>query len=145
MTGELSLRIVVENPLPGVTMQVQRGKDGLLPPSRSAADSLCFNFQIRLGEPKEGAGLRFLGEFAQGPAADRFVYVNSGSNAGQAGSAWSRRAKIKLAGISPEQVRRVMADPRLAIAARIAGAARDGGPACATVPLLDGWTVIAVG
>ena len=142
MTGDLRLRITVAGPPAGVAMQVQRGRCEFLPPSRTSPDSISFDFAVRLGEPRKPGVLRFLGEFAQGPAAERFVYVNSGQSAGQAGSPWVRRAKVKLGGIAPEQARRVLDDVRLCLEARIAGLARDGGPMCASVPLLgDGWTV----
>jgi hypothetical protein len=40
--------------------------------------------------------VNFLGDFAQGVPTDRFVHVNSGAQAGQAESCWSRRAELKL-------------------------------------------------
>jgi hypothetical protein len=70
------------------------------------------------------------------------VYVNSGTLAGQVDSRWTRRAKIHLEGISWELIERALASPGTVLEARIAGMARDGGPACATVPLLDGgWRI----
>ncbi|TAH35273.1 MAG: hypothetical protein EYC70_13415 [Planctomycetota bacterium] len=101
---------------------------------------------MRLGAPKAPGALRFLGEFAQGPPAARFVYVSSGARAGQGGSCWDRRAKVPLGGITPEQARRVLAGEGLVLEARIGGTARDGGPMCGAVPLLGaGWTVKATG
>jgi uncharacterized protein DUF5990 len=143
-SGDLPIRITVERPPAGVAIQVQRGRDGLLPPSRSSRQSISFDLVVRLGNPRTPGTLRFLGEFAQGPAASRFVYVNSGARAGQRDTCWDRRAKVALGGITPAQVLRVLADKRLVLEARIAGTARDGGPMCASVPLLgDGWAVTA--
>jgi hypothetical protein len=84
-----------------------------------------------------------LGDFALGPPAGRFVYVNAGTLAGQADSCWTRRAKVKTAGITPALVDETLATPGAVLEARIAGAGRDGTPCCATVPLLDGgWRVV---
>ena len=142
MSDELRLRITVEGPPPGVTIRVQRGRDGLLLPLRSTAGAICFEFVVRLGAPLAPGQLRFLGEFAQGPAGSRFIYVNSGVRAGQTDTCWERRAKVPLSGITRAQVRQVQARAGLLLEARIAGTAGDGGPMCGSVPLLgDGWTV----
>ena len=71
MSDELHLRITVEHPPPGVAMQVQRGRDGLLPPARSTAGAIYFDFVVRLGAPQTPGQLRFLGEYAQGPPTRR--------------------------------------------------------------------------
>ena len=101
MTDTLRLRITVEQPPAGVAMQVQRGRDGLLPPARATPDSLSFEFDVRLGTALSGRPLRLLGEFTQGPVDARFVYVNAGTSAGQFGSCWTRRAKVPLREITP--------------------------------------------
>lgn len=91
---EIILRVNVTNPLAGVTMQVQEGKDRLLAPCETKRDRISFEFPISVdlssGRPN------FLGKFAQGPKDARFIYVNSGSYAGQPGIQWNRRAKISL-------------------------------------------------
>jgi len=140
METELPLRITVQNPPPGVTFAVQKGRAGLLPPASQTADALVFDLVVRVGEGAAGRP-NFLGEFAQGTPADRFVYVNSGARAGQAGSQWTRRAKVKLGTITRELVDAALAAGAV-LEARIEGTDRRGGPACATVPLLDGgWTL----
>src|SRR5262245_4107412 len=142
LTGDLKIRITVEHPPAGVAIQVQRGRDGLLPPSRSSRQSSSYDLVVRLGPPRTPSTLRFLGEFVQGPAGDRFVYVNCGARAGQRESCWDRRAKVALGGITTSQVRRVLTNKRLFLEARIAGTAPDGGPMCGSAPLLgDGWVV----
>ncbi|HET7462894.1 MAG TPA: DUF5990 family protein [Longimicrobium sp.] len=144
MEPELPLRITVVGPPPEVTFAVQRGRDGLLPPTRRTADAIVFDFTVRVGE-RDGRP-NFLGEFAQGTPADRFVYVNSGTRAGQAGTRWERRAKVKLSGITRELVDAALAEAGAVLEARFGGVGRDGGPACATVPLLDGgWRVARAG
>lgn len=144
MEIELPLRITVVDPPPNVALAVQRGRDGLLPPTRQTADALVFDFTVRAGE-RDGRP-NFLGEFAQGTPADRFVYVNSGSSAGQPGSRWQRRAKVKLATITREMIDAALAESGAVLEARFHGIGRDGGPACATVPLLDGgWRLVRGG
>lgn len=141
MKRELPLRITVVHPPGGVTFCLQRGRDDLVPPAEAAEDHLAFDFEVRIGEKPDGSP-NFLGGFAQGPPAGRFVYVNSGTYAGQVDSCWSRRAKVPLAGITWELIEQVLATRHALLEARIAGTGRDGGPACATVPLLaGGWRV----
>jgi hypothetical protein len=142
MERTLTFRITVVDPPEGVTFRLQESKHGLLPPAHSSQNSLSFDFQLRVvGEP--GSGLpNFRGAFAQGPPATRFVYVNSGTCAGQGDSCWTRRAKVPLATATWELIEQVAASPDALLEARIAGRAKDGGPACATVPVLDGgWHV----
>ena len=135
-------RITVVHPLPGVTLKLQRGARELVPPSRHSPDSVSFDFELRLKDDGSSAGpLRWLGDYAQGTPADRFVYVSAGRRAGQKDTAWDRRAKIKLAGITRTQVRAVLEAVGSRLEARFEGVGRDGGPSCATVPLLAGWAV----
>lgn len=142
MDHEIPLRITVTNPLPGVTYAVQRGKDELLPPSQAGAESLVFDLRIRVSARKADGAPNVLGPYAQGKPDDRFLYVNSGTMAGQQGTDWTRRAKIKTAGITWPLVERVVATPGAVLEARIDGRAKDGGPCCATVPLVNGgWQV----
>ena len=56
---------------------------------------MTFELEVRVGTRSDGQP-NFLGPFAQGPPADRFVYINSGTLAGQAESEWTRRAKVPL-------------------------------------------------
>ena len=143
MDRELPLRITVLDPPPGVTFRLQRGKgqDNLVPPTRVTDDRLEFDFTVRLSPDLKDGKPNLRGPFAQGSPADRFVYVNSGTLAGQAGSCWTRRAKVPLTGISSELIETL--GESAVLEARIVGTAKDGGPCCATVPLLDGgWTLV---
>jgi Family of unknown function (DUF5990) len=142
MRCELTIRISVLDPPRGVAMQVQRGRDGLLPAAHATSELLWFEFVLRLGPPQPDGRPNFLGEFAQGPRDARFVYVNSGQRAGQTDSGWDRRAKVSLMGITAAHLEAALCEPDAVLEARIQGTGRDGGPACATVPLLDGgWHV----
>ncbi len=141
LTGNLRLRVVVEGAPAGVALGVQRGRDELLAPTRRDRSSVTFDFAVRLGPTTRPSTLRFLGEFAQGPADGRFVYVCSGQRAGQPASCWDRRAKVALGTIAPEQARSAIQD-KLVLEAHVRGTAKDGGPLCASVPLLGGgWTL----
>ena len=142
MAGEhIPFRIVLVEPPAGVVFRLQSGKSPgeLLPPRTSGPSRTVFEFTLRLGEPLPGGRPRFLGPLAQGPPDGRFVYVNSGTCAGQADSPWTRRAKVHLSSITAALIRRVLSGDAPRLEARIAGRAGDGGPACASVPLLEGW------
>ena len=136
----LPLRITLVNPPVGVIFAIQRGKVELVAPVMSRGHNLSFNLAVRLAD-REDEMRNFLGPFVQGPRGGRFVYVNSGTLAGQADSCWTRRAKVGLIGIGWDLIDRVLAKPSSFLEAKIAGKAGDGGPACATVPLLGGWSI----
>lgn len=140
---ELPIRIIVVNPPKDVSFCVQRGKTELLPPSRTASDALIFDFTVRVGAQQANGAPNLLGPFTQGTPTERFVYVNSGTLAGQVASGWTRRAKVRLAGITQAMIEAVLAAPGAVLEVRIAGTAKDGGPAAASVPLLGaGWQIV---
>jgi hypothetical protein len=78
-----------------VTFCLQSGKDDLLFPSHVADDHLFFDFTVRVIGDRKGDPPSFRGPFAQGPSAARFVYVSSGTMAGQANSYWTRERKSR--------------------------------------------------
>ncbi|MGB7209769.1 MAG: DUF5990 family protein [Pyrinomonadaceae bacterium] len=131
MKCEISFRIIVLAPLEGVTMQVQKGKDELLPPSEKSAEKLVFDFDMTVD--LAGDSPNFLGKFAQGSKDDRFVYVNSGTYAVQQNTRWARRAKLSLMSISKDKIEYVISSPGSRFEASINGIGRDGGPVCASV------------
>ena len=139
---DIPLRIVVVNPVPGVLLRLQGGRSDLLAPSRVSPAEVTFHLTVRTGPPRAGGQLNFLGTFAQGPPASRFISVNAGRQAGQPDTACDRRAKIPLLAITRDQVAAVLAAPRALLEVHVSGRAADGGPACASVPLLaPGWRV----
>lgn len=140
---EVLLRIRVEAPPSSVHFQVQRGRDGLVPSVYRSSSSIEFEFPVRIGTREDGSP-NFLGPFAQGPPGARFVYINSGTLAGDAQSCWTRRAKVPLTGISWALIRRARSSGAV-VATEIAGVAGDGGPACGTVPLRRDWRAVAFG
>jgi hypothetical protein len=142
MDRELPIRLTVLRPPPGVTFAIQRGKGELLSPLKASAESLVFDLSIRVSERKAGGAPNVLGPYAQGRPDDRFLYLNSGTMAGQGNSCWTRRAKIKTGGITWKLVEQTLATTGAFLEGQIEGRAKDGGPCCATVPLLNGgWTV----
>jgi len=144
MTAErsvLPLRIVVEQPLPGVALALQRGASGkatLVGPAHGSTDALVFELDVTLDGSTAAGGPRLLGPFVQGPPTARFVYLTIGASAGQIGSPWQRRAKVPLGAIDWQKIEALAPGERLT--AHFNGTARDGSPACATVPILPpGW------
>ncbi|WP_382156386.1 DUF5990 family protein [Hydrogenophaga sp. ANAO-22] len=141
--SELQIILAVTAFPPGVRFAVQHGRDDLLPPYASTAELVSFAMTMSLGPTLPDGSFNFRGPFAQGTPADRFIYLNSGTYAGQPDSRWERRAKIKLAGIPQPLVETAAGDANCAIEGRIHGTARDGGPVCATVgPQAISWHLI---
>ena len=130
MKNEIPFRIVVTDPLPGVAMRVQRGRDELLDPTVGPNGSLVFDFDISVDN--SGDAPNFLGKYAQGPKTSRFVYVNSGTYAADGHSVWGRRAKVSLMNISKEQIDEV-SGKGARLQTSFPGVGRDGGPTCASV------------
>lgn len=138
----LPLRITLVQPPRGVTFCLQRGQAERVSATVATGEDLSFDLEVRVGE-RPGGLPNFLGPFTQGPPDRRFVYVNSGVHAGDAGSCWDRRAKISLYVIAWPMIEEALTAPGSVLEARIRGTAGDGGPACATVPLLDGgWRLV---
>ena len=138
---DLALRIVIVDPVPSVALALQRGKSGseeLIAPSGASAEAISFDFTVVVASSDLNQAPRLLGPFVHGPPDKRFVYVSIGRYAGDAASPWARRAKIPLTGLTWALIDAVQAGGRLE--ARIAGRARDGSPACASLALLPpGW------
>ena len=135
---EINVRIRVLQPLAGVAMQIQRGRDELLPPIENGNEELVFEFPLTVD--LAGSSPNFLGRYSQGPKDARFIYVNSGTYAGQAHTCWSRRAKLSLMAVTASQVRELLEGGWLE--ASLPGVGRDGGPTCASVKGLI-WRIVA--
>jgi hypothetical protein len=139
---QIAARIVLVDPPKGVVFALQRGKNERASAATASGPSLAFAFTFQVSQGEDGLP-RFSGEFVQGPARGKFVYVTSGTSAGQPGSPWTRRAKVGLQSLDWPTIERAVSAANAVVQARIAGRHKDGGPACATVPLLDGgWTVV---
>jgi hypothetical protein len=140
---EIPIRVIVVDPPRGVQFCIQRRSNDLVGQIKASGEDLSFDLVIRAAYAA-GDGLpRFLGPFTHGPPAQRFLYVCAGTCAGQAESCWTRRAKIPLSGITGQLIEQLRNTASARLEARIKGTAKDRGPACATVGLLnDGWLVI---
>ena len=128
---DLTLRIVLADPPPGVAFSKQDARGAPVDPATADRD-LSFDIPITLTPTP--SGLRPGGGFVRNDSRGRFVYIASGQQAGQCGTEWSRRIKVYLHDLPAD-----LAGGEV-LEATIAGRAKDGGPACATVPLLGGWT-----
>lgn len=133
---EITLRLTIEDPLPGVAYSLQNRKSEPVGAVTAKGGPLSFDVPVRVA-----AGPRFLGEFvrSEGPSR-RFVYVAIGAQAGDCASEWSRRAKIDIHTLPADLLARALAGEVLE--ARLPGRAKDGGPACATV-VPRTWSVAA--
>lgn len=142
MTVRFTVRIVHLPPAScgphrNIELGIQK-KDEVLPARLTPDSTAEVDGELRL---KEGSATPvFLGPFAFGPPSARFIYLSwSGEAAGK--REMFRRMKLPLGGISGQQLAELARiDGKLVVT--VGGTARDGGPACATVPLLDGgWRV----
>ena len=137
---ELLVRITVQAPPSGVAWALQLGRVDLLPPTKHAR-GLEFEVALRVVTRPDGE-IDFRGDAVQGPRNGRFIYLNSGTRAGQAACMWDRRAKVSLEGLRAILAKTGEASATVGVAA-IAGTGRDGGPACASVPLVGtGWSLV---
>lgn len=133
----IRLRVVVLNPLAGVAVAMQIGRDDLQPPRLTTKTKLTFETDAKITRAASGA-LRLTGPAIQGPPAARFLYVNWGRRAGQKDTLWDRRAKVMLTTVDRKTIEACLAKGAT-LETQISGIGRDGGPCCATVPLLGGW------
>lgn len=142
LEAEMPLRITLVSPPPAVPFCIQRGKGEPFGRTKSAGEDISFDLTVRV-KPALDGGPNFLGPFTQGPPSARFIYVNSGTFAGEPESCWSRRAKVPLGGITRAMIEEAQSLSAGFLEARIPGRAGDGGPICASVKLLDGgWKVV---
>jgi hypothetical protein len=137
------LRVVLLAPPAGVRWALQEGRDRLVPPRRVEPEAVVLETTITLG-PAAADGTRpCRGPAVQGRPGARFVYAASGTYAGERSTPGGRRAKVPLPDLPAALVAAWEAAPDHVLEARIAGTAKDGGAAAATVPLLDGgWRLV---
>ena len=145
MLRELTFRIVLSDPPPGVDFGLQVGRAAeytTVQTQRSKAKDLSFEFSVGVRSAgSKKAAPDFQGPVVQGPPHQRFIYIDIGTYAGQRDTPWSRRLKVPLIGITWQMVDQATQDTRAVIEARVPGTGRDGGPNCATVKPFDGWTI----
>jgi hypothetical protein len=104
----------------------------------ATSNDLTFTFTVSVkGDRVKEKSPKLSGSFVQGPAGNKFVYIDIGKSAGQFASVWSRRLKIPLAGITWEDIDALSGNAILQ--ASVPGTGKDGGPNCATVKPFGGW------
>lgn len=143
--SDLSIRLVLVDPPPGVDFGIQRGGGAqyeTLFVQQVKQGDVIFDFFLIVTENRKDSLPNFKGPFAQGPPASRFIYIDVGACAGQINTQWSRRMKVPLQGITWALIRQATSKPGRKLLARIPGKGKDGGPNCATVRLLGDWEVI---
>ena len=96
---------------------------------------------LRTGEPT------FLGDFVHGLPDERFLYLSwrpkdcQPLQPAMGFSSWTRRMKIHLSGITWQQIEEATQVGGV-LEASVQGTGKDGGPSCASVPLLGGgWAI----
>lgn len=143
MEHELTLRIVLENPPPGVDFGIQKGSGNnyeTVQTQRSIAKDLNFEFNVRV-KNKDSVPV-FLGPFVHGTPKERFIYIDIGTAAGQLDSAWSRRLKIPLKEITPGILQQALLNSLAVFEARVQGTGKDAGPTCGTIKPFNGWKLV---
>ncbi len=129
MAGTVTLRLIIDDPVPGVRYSLQ--KDDVPFEPRTAGDGpLAFEVPVILHS--DG---RMTGPFVrrEGPER-RFVYIRIGISAGDQASPWSRRAKIDIHDIPP-----ALRVADAVLEQHLPGRGKDGSPACATVRPVTSW------
>jgi hypothetical protein len=141
MEQELTFRIVLQSPPPGVDFGLQKGRGNdfeVVQKQRSTQGDLRFEFDVRVKEGKDGSPT-LLGPFVQGPPHERFCYIDIGTYAGQTDTPWSRRLKVPFRDITWDVVNQATRGKRV-LEARVPGTGKDhGSPTCATVKPFAGW------
>lgn len=132
-TTNVLVRLSITAPPKNVAHSLQ-GKDGEPVDVRtSTGRTIDFDIPLRLEAGK--TGYRFLGDFVRAEGKTRrFVYVATGCQAGQAGTEWSRRAKVDLPTPTPAMIK-AAENGGLVLEGAYAGTDAKGGPTCATVKL----------
>ncbi len=141
--AQITLRLTIKDPVPGVRYSLQDKAN--LPVGAITANDAPLSFDVPITLNDDG---RLTGTYVrrEGPVR-RFVYVAIGKQAesrqlGNPDAAWDRRAKIDIHDIPADLL--ALAREGRTLEALLPGLARDGGPACATVRLLEPWRPVEV-
>lgn len=139
----LQLQIILSTPPSDVMFALQKGSGSVCETVQrqiSGKGDLSFSFSVQVkGDRSKDEQPKLSGSFVQGPANGKFVYINIGTYAGQVGSAWARRLKVPLSGISWKEVDAMKSNGLLQ--AIVPGTGKDGGPNCATVKPFASWHI----
>jgi hypothetical protein len=141
---EVGLRIVLIAPPAGVDFGIQQGKGSdytTIQKQRSKGADLSIELTVTVKDNRDDGLPNFLSQLTQGPVTGRFIYIDIGKLAGQSESCWERRIKVPLGGITWDVIEKASTNPKLILEARLPGTGKDGGPSCATVKPVEGWTL----
>ncbi len=141
MDREVTLKIILENPTPGVDYGLQEGKGTdfkTIQTKRGTGENLEFECSVRVKLSANNIPV-FLGSYAQGPVNERFIYIDIGKFAGQKDSCWDRRLKIPFRGITSQMIQEALSSPNSKIETVVPGSGKNGGPNCGTVKPFNGW------
>ena len=129
MTAVVTLRLIIDDPVPGVRYSLQKGDLPFEP--RTAGDGpIAFELPVTLHP--DG---RMSGPFVRREGTvRRFVYIRIGTSAGDHASSWNRRAKIDI-----HDIPRALLAPGALLEVHLPGRGKDGSPACATVRPVAPW------
>lgn len=129
MTAVVTLRLIIDDPVPGVRYSLQ--KDDLPFEPHTAGDGpIAFELPVTLHP--DG---RMSGPFVRREGTvRRFVYIRIGTSAGDHASPWSRRAKIDI-----HDIPKALLAPGALLEVHLPGRGKDGSPACATVRPVAPW------
>lgn len=141
MCEEITLRILLQNPVDGVMYGLQKGKGAhyeIVQVQIGNQQDLTFCFVVQLKQVNKSA-LSLTGPFVQGTSGNRFVYVNIGSYAGQLGSACSGRLKVPIPEADFQDT--LSTGSEYCWFCKVPGRTKDGKPVFATVKPFGGWTI----
>lgn len=131
----ITLRLTIVDPVPGVRYSLQ-DKDGPVGAVTARDAPLSLDAPVLLHDDD-----RLTGPFIRREGADRrFIYIGIGQHAGDADSAYDRRAKIDVHDIPAALL--ALARAGQVLEARLPGRGRDGSPACAAVKPLSAWAAL---
>ena len=143
MESEITLQIILIKPTPEVVFGLQKGSGNnyeTVQKQMATSSDLSFTFTIKVkGDSTKDKLPKFSGSFVQGPADNKFVYIDIGTYAGQSNTVWSRRLKVPLTGITWKDIDSLDGD--LILQTSVPGTGKDGGPNCATVKPFEGWHI----
>ena len=141
METEITLQIILVKPTPEVVFGLQKGSGSnyeTVQKQISTSNDLSFKFTIKVkGDRSKEELPKFSGGFVQGPAHNKFVYIDIGTYAGQSDTIWSRRLKVPLTGITWKDID--LLSSKSILQTSVPGTGRDGSPNCATVKPFEGW------
>jgi len=141
MSKELTLRILLENPVSGTVYGLQKGKGPnyeTIQAQLGNGKDLCFDFIVQVKQTN-GSDFLLSGPFVQGTPENRFVYIGIGSYAGQARAPWSGRVKVPLPEATLLNSKGNIGEHRWSCT--VPGRTKDGKPMFATVKPFNGWSM----